>query len=132
MLILEDIEKAITAAAVAAFNDVPIIFTNQDDTSLSEGTASWIKFKVNPANSNQLQLGDNISSRELGVLVFIIYIRKGQGTLERDRLYKRVLDLYRNKMVGGATFKGSQPLLAGNNENWFVAGYQIPFYFDSI
>lgn len=132
MLTLEQVETAIYDAATSVLSDVPKIYTNMDDTSLSVGTASWIKFKVNPTMSKQLQLGDNNSSREWGALVFILYVRKGQGTQDRDRLYKRVIDLYRNKLVGGATFMDSQPLLSGNNENWFLAGYQIPFYFDSI
>jgi len=131
MLTLEQVEQAIYVAAESALNDVAKIYTNMDDTSLSNGTASWIKFKVNPTNSKQLQLGDTDSSREWHALVFIIYVRKGSGTQDRDRLYKRVLDLYRNKLVGGATFMDSQPLLTGNNENWFLAGYLIPFYFDA-
>lgn len=132
MLDFEAVHKSIDQHWVANLAAIPTVFTNMDDVQLSEGSAPWVKQKVLPREAKQFELGNQNSARHWGVIVFIIYVRKGVGTLDRDRLYGQVVNSFRSQLIGGATFKDSQPMLSGSNENWFLSGYQIPFYFNSI
>lgn len=132
MLDFETVHKAIDTRWIAELPDVPTIFTNQDDVAKSEGVDPWVKQKVLPREAKQFELGNITSARQWGVMVFIIYVRKGEGTLDRDRLYGQVINSFRSQLIGGATFQNVQPMLSGSNENWSLSGYQIPFYFNSI
>lgn len=132
MLDEETIHKAIDTLWLASLSDVPTVFSNMDDTAQSLGTEAWIKQKVEFREVKQFELGNTDSSRNWGVLVFIIHYRRGTGTLDRDRLYRRVVNLFRSQLVGGATLLNVQPLISGGSQNWAMSGYQIPFYFNSI
>lgn len=132
MLEAIDIHKAVDIYTAAQFPDVPVVYANQDETTLAEGNISWLKQKVVFREANQFELGNVDSARQKGVVVFIIYVRKGSGSLDRDTLYQRVLNSFRSKQIGGATFLNVQPMLQGGNENWSLTGLQIPFYFNSI
>ena len=127
-----EVHSAIDVHTLAQFPDVPIIFTNQDDTALSQGTAPWLKQKVIFREDRQFELGNTSSSRQWGVVVIIIHVRAGTGSLARDTLYQRVLNCYRSRLIGGATFLNVQPMRQGENENWCLSAYQIPFYFNRI
>lgn len=132
MLTHEEVHIAIDTYWAAQLPSIPTIFTNQDDTQISEEQNPWVKQKVVFREAKQFELGNTNSSRNFGAMVFIIYVRKGTGTQDRDRLYQQVVDSFRSRQVGGATFQNVQPLTSGQNENWHMSAYQIPFYFNSI
>ncbi len=126
------VHAAVDQHTAAQFNDIPVLYTNQDNTTLSQGTAPYIKQKVHFREDRQFELGNTSSSRQFGVLVITIYVRKGTGTFERDTLYERVRTAFRSRMIGGATFLNVQPLRSGESDNWCVSAWQIPFYFNTI
>ena len=128
----EQVHIAIDSRMAAEFVDVPVLYSNQLDTVPSQGQTPYIKQNVRFNEAKQFELGRTTSKREYGALVFIIHVRVDTGTLARDRLYRRMVDLFRSQLVGGATFLNVQPLMEGRNENWFMSGHQIPFYFNSI
>jgi hypothetical protein len=132
MLDAKTVHKSIDQYTAAQFADVPVVYTNQDDTVLSQGEEAWMKQKVIFRENRQFELGNTSSSRNWGVVVITIFVRKGTGSLVRDTLYDRVRNAYRSRMIGGATFLNVQPMRYGENENWCLSAYQIPFYFNSI
>lgn len=126
------VHQAIDIHTAAEFSDVPVVFTNQDDTALSQGETPYLKQKVIFREDRQFELGNTVSSRQFGVVVITIYVRKGTGSMARDTLYQRVRTAFRSRMIGGATFQNVQPMRYGESENWCISAYQIPFYFNTI
>jgi len=128
----EQIHISIDQHTAAQFPAMPIVFDNQDDTAASQGAVPWLKQKVVFKTANQIILGNTTPFRGTGAVVFIIYVRKGTGTSDRDKLHQRVIDSFRSQQIGGATFLNAQLLNRGESENWQLIGLQIPFFFNSL
>lgn len=126
------VHSAIDQHTQDTLTGLTIIYTGQDDLEASNGQASWVKQKVLFSDSKQFELGNTASSRNWGKVVIYIYTRKGSGSADRDNILQRVVNCYRSRKIGGATFLNVQPLTNGESENWCVSGFQIPFYFNSI
>ncbi len=126
------VHQAIDSYTASMFPDVPVLYTNQINDSLSNGTVPFIKQSVFFLQDTQLELGNSSTSRQRGTVVIIIYTRKGTGSMSRDTLYQRVRLAFRNKLIGGATFQEVQSLRNSLSEQWQMSAYQIPFFFNSI
>lgn len=110
---------------------VPVVFGNQTNTTLSQGTAPFLRQRVSFTLDNQRDLGNLCSRRIRGYILFTIHIRKGTGDAVRDDLIDRVTRAFRSRYIGPATTLDPQMVLSGESENWAVTGVQIPFFFDT-
>lgn len=119
---------AFTKTLVDSYS-IPCVFGNQDDTTLSNGTVSFVKQRVQFLKDCQNELGDTTSRRIDGVVVIIIHVRKGQGDADRDSIRLNVVKSFRSRVIGGATFLDPKAVAAGNTENWNLTGWQIPFFY---
>lgn len=126
------VHQAIDTHTAAEFSDVPVVYTNQNDESFVQAGVAFLKQKVIFREDRQFELGNTSSSRQHGVVVIMIYVPRGTGTLLRDTIYQRVRNAFRSRMIGGATFLNVQPVRYGESENWCISAYQIPFYFNTF
>lgn len=110
---------------------VPVVFGNQVNATLSQGTAPYLKQRVSFTRDNQRDLGNLCSRRLHGYILFMIHVRKGAGDLARDDLMDRVTRGFRSRYIGPATTLDSQVVLSSESENWAITGIQTPFYFDT-
>ncbi len=122
------VHASIDAFTLTHAGSIPVIFDNQDDTSLSVGAISWIKQKVTFTKDKQCELGNTTRRKREGKVVIIIYVRKGIGSGARDDLYS-VVKSFRSQLVGAAVFLNPEIMAQGDTENWNATAYQIPFYF---
>lgn len=120
-------QYTVTASNVSGAT--PVVFDNQDDVVLSEGVLSYIKQKVTFMEDKQIELGTPTVRKREGIVVIIIYVRKGTGTLDRDVLYDKMVKCFRSQLIGGATFLDPKMMAQGDSENWNASSYKIPFYF---
>lgn len=118
-----------TATASAVGGATSVVYDNQNDVDLSGGLVSYIKQKVTFTDDKQIELGNTTLRKREGMVVIIIYVRKGKGSLDRDVLYDKMVKCFRSQVIGGATFLDPKMMAQGDSENWNASGYKIPFYF---
>ena len=128
------VHAAIDDRAKSAFtsNGTPITFGNTKDLSLSEGANSFVRCRTHFPDTGQHELGRPTRSRTEGVVVFTLYVRKGDGDGERNRLSDVIAANFRNQQFAEATFYGMRELPYRETENWCLTGVQVPFYFDEV
>lgn len=122
---------ALTASTLSASPAVAVLYGNQYDARLSEGSAPYIKQRVFFSSDDQASLGDQGFRRHKGYVLFLIFVRKGSGDLARDDILDRLSAAFASKFVGPATTLDPQMVVSSQSENWDVTGMQIPFYFDN-
>lgn len=124
------VHAAIDTKADAVFAGINLLKGNQVNLAFSEGTLPYIRERVIFTGVGQLYLGNTKANRKTGSIVFTLFVRKGSGDGDRNRLADMVTNNFCNTQIGGATFWGSRELPYGDTENWCLSGIQIPFYFD--
>lgn len=109
-----------------------VVYGNDDNLDLSQGTAPYFKQRIMFQNSNQLFLGAPQSARQFGSVIFTLYVPKGIGDGPRDRMHQALISSFRGKVIGGAVFSRDRVLTSGASGNWATTGINFPFYFDQL
>lgn len=123
----------LTADTAAGLPEVGgVVFGNDDDLVLSQGTAPYFKQRIMYQDSNQLFLGAPQSARQRGSVIFTLYVPKGAGDGARDRMHEALVSSFRGKVIGGAVFSRDRVLTSGASGNWATTGINFPFYFDQL
>lgn len=127
---IASVHRALDEATATAFPSTPVVYSNQSDADLSQGSAAYLRQHVLFTESRQMTLGYPENGRNHGQLVFILHVPKGAGEAARNTLLSTVIQSFRSRRIGGATLLNARVLTQGEVGNWSLTGVQIPFYFD--
>lgn len=122
------VHAAIDALTAAVFVGHPVYYANMD---VPKQSADYIKQSVVFSSNSQYQLGDTVSGRERGRILFAFHNKKGTGSAVRNTWNQLVGTGFRSKVVGGAVLQNVTASVAGETENWAITVVEVPFYFDS-
>lgn len=126
---ITSVHAAIDQHTLSSFPSIPVIFGNTENLVLSEQQNPFLKQRVLFVTDSQFQLGDVVSSKKTGSVIFIVHTRKNTGDADRNSLQDLVLKSFRSKVIGGATFLNARVISSGETENWSLTGIEIPFFF---
>lgn len=127
------VRAAVNAATAVGLSGVAeVVYGNQDDLDLPQGTVPYVQQRIVFQNSKQLCLGMPQSARQRGSVIFTLYVPKGTGDGARDRIHQALISSFRGKVIGGAVFSEDRVVTSGNSGNWAKTGINFPFYFDQL
>lgn len=131
---LAEVHAIIDSETLAEFTpDFPIIFGNQDDSTLLQGTTPFIKQSVHFTDFSQFELGAPENSRVYGNILINCYEKKGTGSASRNIVLQRTVNRFRNKVYSnGLTTLAVTSSAEGTRQNWNVSSILVPFYFHNF
>lgn len=132
MTTFADVHRAIDEYTVSALAGENVVYSNQDDNALSQGTAPYVKQRVLFTQARQFELGAPERGRNYGVVVFLIHVRRGQGEAARNTLLQKVVNSFRSRVIGAATLLNARMTTQGENANWSLTGVEVPFYYHDL
>lgn len=122
---------AVLQATLSAAPAVAFLYDNQEDVSLSTGTAPYVRMRVNFSFDDQVHLGNQGYRRQEGSILLFIHVRTNTGPLARNQIVDRLTRAFRSTYIAPATTFDAQVLPSTRTENWEITAVRIPFYFDN-
>ena len=91
----------------------------------------WLDQYTRFVDAAYVTVGSRPRGRQRGSVVVNVYVRKGEGTAEQDRLLDSLTEVLRTLRVSGAVF--GMPMRTPGTDffGWAKEGVLMPFRFDS-
>ncbi|EOV8094043.1 TPA: hypothetical protein NGR52_004198 [Vibrio parahaemolyticus] len=115
---------------------VEVLYENIGDYSFSDlpenifqGENNFIRFGVEIANSQRLELNPNPASKESGAILIDIYLLKGTGVRELYKLLDLLDEQFKHNDLLGIELRERTKIGNFKIGKWVLYSYQYSFYF---
>ncbi|ELA6946659.1 hypothetical protein RBG11_004262 [Vibrio parahaemolyticus] len=115
---------------------VEVLYENIGDYSFSDlpenifqGENNFIRFGVEIANSQRLELNPNPASKESGAILLDIYLLKGTGVRELYKLLDLLDEQFKHNDLLGIELRERTKIGNFKIGKWVLYSYQYSFYF---
>lgn len=108
--------------------------TQHDNAEFTEPTTKWCRLTLQPAATDQLELGAAPSRtfRTMGRAVAMIFLPLASGDALALSLADSIAALFRAQTVGGVTYFAPSIAQIGRSGEWWQLNVTIPFYTEAL